>query len=79
MRALRLVSARRRRVVIGLLTCSLATAAVAGTATAGAAIDVPDEYAYLEPSFVDQMHLPGAMMSTSPPKLLKSANVSSLS
>ena len=37
MRALRLVWARRRRVVIGLLTCSLATAAVAGTATAGAA------------------------------------------
>src|SRR4029077_20554901 len=46
--------------------------------TWGAAIDVPDMYAN-PPGMIDQMHLPGAIRSTSQPRLLKSANVSSLS
>ena len=46
--------------------------------TCGAAIEVPERYAN-PPGTVDQMHFPGAMMSTSPPKFEKFANVSSRS
>ena len=51
----------------------------AAPATCGEAMEVPLILLY-PPSFqVDRMQTPGAMMSTSAPKLLKSANVSSTS
>ena len=50
-------------VAVGRLALYRATAPV----TAGAAMLVPEEYPYEPVRRVDQMHLPGAMMSTSKP------------